>query len=120
MPCGTAQTISEPNAEIEVVTMLRDYIEEFYLKFTDEMLSNEDLDKCFAGIGIDDKKILEELMRQGIKDEDALLTLVASAFGADCLVTFNRVHLLNKINDINEVLKKNGLRTIEIIRPEFA
>ncbi|MBI4170474.1 MAG: hypothetical protein HY514_02180 [Candidatus Aenigmarchaeota archaeon] len=97
---------------------LKDYIEEFYLKNTDEMLTNEDLDKRFASMNIDDKRILTELTNRDIKGEDSLLVLVASAFGVDYLVTFNRVHLHNKKSIINEVLEKNGTRTIEIAGPE--
>lgn len=37
-------------------SQLKDYIEEFYLKFTDDMLSNEDLDEKIDSMDIDDKK----------------------------------------------------------------
>jgi len=99
---------------------LKDYIEEFYLKFTDRMLTNEDMDRQFTLTGIDDEKIIAEFTNNGIKGEDSLLALVASAFDADYLVTFNRAHLRGKKNVINEVLNKNGLRTIGIIGPEEA
>lgn len=99
-------------------SQLKDYIEDFYIKFTDKMLSNEDLDEKIDSMSIDDKKILNELKNNGVKGEDSLLVLVASIFGADYLITFNRVHLKNKKKIINEVLIKNGLRSIKIAGPE--
>lgn len=99
-------------------SQLKDNIEEFYIKFTDKMLSNEDLDEKIGSLNIDDKKIIEELKSKGIKGEDSLLVLVTSIFDADYLVTFNRIHLKNKKEAINEVLKKNGLKTIKIAGPE--
>ncbi|MBI2654758.1 hypothetical protein HYX02_08205 [Candidatus Woesearchaeota archaeon] len=99
-------------------SQLKDYIEEFYLKFTDTMLSNEDLDEKIDSINIDDRKVILELISNGIKSEDSLLVLVASIFDADYLITFNRVHLKNKKEAINEVLKKNGLSSIKIAGPE--
>jgi len=101
-------------------SQLKDYIEEFYLKFTNNMLSNEDLDKRIDSINIDDEKIIAELKNNGVKGEDSLLVLVASIFDADYLITFNRIHLKNKREAINEVLKKNGIRAIDIIGPEEA
>ena len=99
-------------------SQLKDYIEDFYLKFTNRMLSNEDLDEKIDSLNIDDKKIIEELKNKEIKGEDSLLVLVTSIFDADYLVTFNRIHLKNKKEAINEVLKKNGLKTIKIAGPE--
>lgn len=97
---------------------LKDFIEEFYLKFTNEMLSNEDLDKRIDLIGVDDEKIITELISRGIKGEDALLVLTTSIFDVDYLVTFNRIHLKSKKNEINEVLKKHGAKAIRIAGPE--
>ena len=51
-------------------SQLKDHIEEFYLKFTDKMLSNEDLDDKIDSMSIDDEKILEELKNKGIKGEE--------------------------------------------------
>jgi predicted nucleic acid-binding protein len=99
-------------------SQIKDYIGNFYLKFSDEILSNEELDDKFDSIGIDDVKILNELKNREIKGEDALLVVVASAFDAACLITFNRTHLKNNKEIINEVLGNHGLRTIEIIGPE--
>lgn len=97
---------------------LKDHIEDFYLKFTDKMLSNEDLDEKIDSGNIDDEKIINELKNNNIKGEDSLLVLVSSIFDAEHLITFNKIHLKNKKEEINEVLKKNGLKTISIIGPE--
>ena len=97
---------------------LKDYIEDFYIKFTDKILSNEDLDEKIDSMNINDKKILTELKNNLIKGEDSLLVLVAVIFDADYLVTFNRVHLKNKKEIINEVLNRNGLKNIKIVGPE--
>ena len=51
------------------------------------------------------------------KKEDSVLVFVASLFNIDYLITFNRKHLKNNRDKINEVLKKNGLRTIKIVEP---
>jgi len=67
---------------------------------------------------IDDIKILNELKKKNIKEEDALLVLITSIFDIDYLITFNRKHLRGKCDIINEVLKENGLRIIEVVSPE--
>lgn len=99
---------------------LKDFIEDFYLKVTDKILSNEDLGTKIDSAGIDDKKVLGELIYYGIKDEDALLVLITSVFNVDYLITFNRVHLRNNKEKINQILEKNGLKTININGPEEA
>lgn len=99
-------------------TALKDEIEEFYLKKSDMTLSNKDVDAKIDSIGIDDVSILLELERNAVKGEDALLALISSIFDIDYLVTFNRKHLRNKTKIINEVLKENGLKPIQIVGPE--
>ena len=54
----------------------------------------------------------------GIKREDAALVLVASLFSFDYLVTFNRMHLKNKKEESNKILKEWKLPTIQILGPE--
>lgn len=112
-----------PTLLIELVgkwkhVQLKDFIEDFYLKISDHILSNEDLDTKIDSAGIDDKKILGELISYGIKDEDALLVLISSIFNVDYLITFNRLHLRNNKEKINQILEKNGLKTININGPE--
>ena len=99
---------------------LKDHIENFYIKNTDRMLTNVDIDEKIESMSIDDYSLLEKLRHIGIKGEDSLLALAASIFDAEYLVTFNRIHLKRNKDKINEVLKENGLRTIKIIGPEEA
>ena len=82
------------------------------------MVTNDDIDAKIDDLGIDDEKILLELQSNGVKEEDAFIVLIASIFDLDNLITFNRKHLRNKKKEINEVLKRNGLKTIEISGPE--
>ncbi|MBI3051818.1 hypothetical protein HYY74_05170 [Candidatus Woesearchaeota archaeon] len=98
-------------------TALVEEIKDFYIKNTATFLTNEEIDARFTDNGIDDARILLELEKNGVKDEDAFLVLVASAFNLS-LITFNRKHLKNKKERINEVLVINGLSTTEIIGPE--
>lgn len=63
------------------------------------------------------REVVEELQKKGVKEEDATLVFIASIFGIDFLVTFNRKHLRNKRNEINKVLSKNGLKEIGILLP---
>lgn len=97
---------------------LKEEIENFYLKSSVTLLTNEDVDERIDGLGIDDIKILMELQSHNIKEEDAFIVLVTSIFELDYLVTFNRKHLRNKEKEINEILNKNGLKSIKIAGPE--
>ncbi|MBI2542349.1 hypothetical protein HYV80_06585 [Candidatus Woesearchaeota archaeon] len=97
---------------------LKEKIEEFYLKESTKLLSDEDVDIKIGELGIDDNALLIELKNHNVKEEDAFIVMVASIFDLDCLITFNRVHLKNKKEAINEVLKTNGVRTIHIVGPE--
>ncbi|MBI2576873.1 hypothetical protein HYV84_06660 [Candidatus Woesearchaeota archaeon] len=97
---------------------LKEKIENYYLKNSRVMLTNEDVDERVAKVGLDDKKLLRELQAHGIKEEDAFLVMVSSIFSLDCLVTFNRVHLRKNENTINEVLQKYGIQPIRIVGPE--
>ena len=53
----------------------------------------------------------------GVKEEDVVLVVISSIFDIDYLVTFNRKHLKSKEKEINEVLRKNGIKCIKIILP---
>lgn len=97
---------------------LKEQIEDFYIKNSNKMLTNEDVDERIGELKIDDVKILLELQSKDIKEEDAFIVLVTSIFYLDCLVTFNRKHLRNKEKEINEILKKNGIKTVKIVGPE--
>lgn len=97
---------------------LREQIEDFYIKNSDNLITNEDIETRIDEMKIDDVKILSELQSHDVKEEDAFIVLIASIFDVDCLVTFNRKHLRGKKKEISEVLKKNGLKTIKISGPE--
>ena len=95
---------------------LKDKIQDFYLK-NSEMLTNIEIDSKIKSLGIDDIRILKELIKINIKSEDAFLVLITSIFDINYLITFNRKHLKNNENKINEVLKRNGLKIIKIVEP---
>ena len=95
---------------------LKEQIEDFYIKNSNKLLTNEDVDERIDELKIDDIKILLE--SKDIKEEDAFIVLVTSIFYLDYLVTFNRKHLRNKEKEINETLKKNGFKTVKIVGPE--
>ncbi|MBS3096385.1 hypothetical protein J4480_03000 [Candidatus Woesearchaeota archaeon] len=97
---------------------LKEKIENFYLKESTKLLSNEDVDIKIEELGVDDKRLLNELKNHNIKEEDAFIVLFTAIFDLDYLITFNRVHLRNNKETINEVIKKNGLKSIKIVGPE--
>ena len=97
---------------------LKERIEEFYLKESTTLLTNEDVDNKIEESGIDDKALLNDLKNHNVKEEDAFIVMVTSIFDLDYLITFNRIHLKNKKEEINEVLHKYGLKTIKITGPE--
>ena len=61
---------------------------------------------------------MKKLLSKGVKEEDAVLVIIASIFEIDHLVTYNRKHLRNKEIEINDVLSQNGLKTIKIRLPD--
>lgn len=95
---------------------LREKIKEFYLEYSEELLTERKIYASFDKIS-NITAIIEEIINIGIKDEDALLVIISSIFDINYLVTFNRKHLKNNKDKINEVLKKNGLKKIEIVEP---
>ena len=97
-------------------TALRDKIKEFYLEYSEDILTERKVYASFDKIS-NIFGVAEEIMNIGVKDEDALLVIICSIFDIDYLVTFNRRHLKNNKEKINEVLKKNGLKTIKIVEP---
>ncbi len=62
-------------------------------------------------------KLIERFTEKGVKEEDALIALTCSLESVDILVTFNSKHLRGKKEQINVVLKENGLKAIEICSP---
>ena len=94
-------------------------IESFYLNYSDEFVERIDIIEDILIKEIDFEKLFNEILGKSIKEENITLILVSSLKNAK-LVTFNKVHLKNKEEEINEVLSKFRLGTIQIIFPEEA
>ena len=97
---------------------LREDIKEFYVSYSNKLISDTEFKEKVKELNINAEKIIKLLESYDIKEEDSVLVLVASIFDLDYLVTFNRKHLKNKKEAINRILKENGLKTIKIIGPE--
>jgi len=97
---------------------LKEQIEDFYIKNSTTLLTNDDVDSKLDELEVDDEKVLLELQSKDVKEEDAFIVLIASIFELDYLVTLNRKHLRNKEKEIHDVLKKHGLKAITIVGPE--
>ena len=93
-------------------------IEHFYRIYSKTIISAQNVLDRINEIRVNRNKLTNELLEIGVKEEDAILVVITSIFGIDYLVTFNRKHLKNKEVKINEVLKKNGLKTIKIYLPD--
>lgn len=89
----------------------------FYLNFSDEFVERIEIIEDIIIKGINFEKLFNEILEKGIKEEDVTLILVSSLKNAE-LMTFNKIHLKNKEEEINGVLSKFGLGTIQIISPE--
>jgi predicted nucleic acid-binding protein len=96
--------------------ILKRQILDFYSLHSTEILSIEKITKKFIELKIDRQTIMPIFKKCGIKEEDATLVLIASAFQLT-LITLNRKHLRNRKDEINEILKKVGLNEIEILLP---
>lgn len=81
-----------------------------------DILSQKTILKEFDKLGIDYKKIIEELTKVAGKEEDVFLVLVASVFNL-CIVTFNKKHLISKNEGINKILHQFNLQEVEINEP---
>ncbi|MBI4452043.1 hypothetical protein HY637_01315 [Candidatus Woesearchaeota archaeon] len=96
---------------------LRIRIEEFYSKNSDELIDRLQIIEEIVSKKIDFEELFGSFIEIGIKEEDVTLILVSSLRDA-LLITFNKVHLKNKEEEINEILSKYGLRAIKITSPE--
>ena len=97
---------------------LREDIKEFYVRYSEKLVSDTEFKEKSKEMNIDAEKVIKLLERHNVKEEDSVLVLFSSMFSLDCLVTFNRKHLRSKREAINKTLKENGLKTIEIVGPE--
>lgn len=91
-------------------------ISDFYLLHSDGIMTLKAIRKRIDEIKLDYKKLLKELIYAGIKREDGFLVMIASIFGLE-IVTFNKKHLYNKKDEINQVLKNLKLKEVEIYVP---
>lgn len=96
---------------------LRDRILDFYKLNAKRIISVKEIVEKSREMDVDYRDIITQLEEHGVKDEDAILIVVTSIFELDCLFTFNRKHLRDKKDVINEVLKENGVKKIEIRVP---
>mgnify|MGYP001610319927 CR=1 FL=1 len=111
-----------PTSLIELVRKwknekLKIQIEEFYLKNSDELIERIHIIQEIVSKGIDFEEVFKKFISLEIKEEDITLILASSLRYAS-LITFNKIHLKNKEEEINEVLSEYSLRTIKIISPE--
>ncbi len=96
---------------------LKTEISGFYELYSKRIISSSEAAEKIERLNLEGRKISEEFTKEGIKEEDSTLVLIASIFDIDILVTFNRKHLRNKRVVINEVLRKHGLKGIKILLP---
>jgi predicted nucleic acid-binding protein len=96
---------------------LKNKIIRFYKLYTKENLGPQKILEKFENFEIEKKGIADYLVGIGVKRDDATLAMITSIFDVDMLITYNRKHLRGKVNEINEVLDKNGLRKINILLP---
>lgn len=110
-----------PYTLLEVVSRWKDgavkkKVLDFYYLFSTEILSIEKVTSRFNELKIRREKLIPIFEKHGIKEEDATLVLIASSFQLK-LITLNRKHLWNRREEINKILKENGLDEIEIMLP---
>jgi predicted nucleic acid-binding protein len=96
---------------------LKNSIKHFYELYSREILTSQRLLEKFESSNMDSDKLIASLVKIGVQRDDAALALIASVFGIDVLITYNRKHLRNKVNEINSVLDNYGIRKINILLP---
>ena len=119
---GKDHYIITPTLLIHLVRMwkhdkLRMQIEDFYLTRSNELMESLQIVEGILSSGVDFEEIFSKLLKIGVKDEDITLVL-AGSLTSSLLITFNRIHLKNKEEEINGILSKYGLKTIKVISPE--
>ena len=96
---------------------LTNKIIEFYKLFGLRVISAQDILNEFKKNNLDYEKIVNEFQQKKIKEEDITLILITSIFDLDYLITYNKIHLKNKKEVINSILRYRGLKEIIIIEP---
>jgi predicted nucleic acid-binding protein len=92
-------------------------IKNFYELNSEHIISAKEIEERLAELKIDEKELKKSFGHIQIKDEDTLLIIVASIFGIESIITFNKRHLLNNKEKINEILRRFGLNEIAIEEP---
>lgn len=97
-------------------------MKEFYIKNSDTILTDDDIsdkiDDVSVGVSsFNEARLLKDLRRAGIGNQDAFLVLVAALFDLT-LVTFNRKTLRSKEKEIGKVMKKHGVKPPLLAGPE--
>lgn len=96
---------------------LSEKLTHFYELYSSEVLSAQKVFDKINKLQVNGEEITNELIKKGVKEEDIVLVIVTSIFDIDYLITYNRKHLRNKEEIINDVLEKMGLKTIKIALP---
>lgn len=96
---------------------LADEIASFYEVYSSQIITAQNILDKIGEVQIGYIKLFTELVNIGVKEGDVVLVIIASIFDIDYLVTFNRKHLKSKEKEINEVLRKNEIKTIKIVQP---
>lgn len=98
------------------IEYFRDRIHRFYGRYSKEIITSTKLDEKLQVLGKEIKPLLQKLIHLQIKEEDAVLAVIASSFELE-LKTFNQKHLLGKKVEINKILKEEGMKEILISEP---
>ena len=98
------------------IEFFRTKVHEFYVKHSKEIITARSLEEKLSASGKEVKALLKKFVSIGVKEEDAVLAVIASVFEVG-LKTFNKTHLLNKLGSINKILREEGLNEISISEP---
>lgn len=102
----------------EYVELMR-RVRGWYAKNAKSIISSEEaLRELTAKIGLSEETLIEKLASEAeMKREDAFLVLIGMGGGAEYIVTWNKAHLRDKREKIEEIGTKLGLRVPKIVFP---
>jgi len=98
------------------IEYFRKKIHRFYGRYSKDIITAKSLEEKLSSSGKEIKALLKKFTIIGIKEEDAVLATIASVFEVE-LKTFNKKHLLNKHEEINKILREEGMNEIIINEP---
>ncbi len=98
------------------IEYFREKIHRFYARHSKEIITAKKLDGKLLELNKELETLLKRFVLIGIKEEDTVLVVMASAFGLE-IKTFNKKHLLNKQDAVNKILKEEGMNEIVINEP---